>query len=79
MIILYIKELSYIVCFDTIKDRSLQASKAMNLPIILIHKEKYKLDDSNKTYSNKELDNMYFTMSSEDENIEEDSYKNKKL
>lgn len=70
---------SYIVCFDTINDRTLQASKTMNLPIILIHKEKYKLDDSNKTYSNKELDNMYFTMSSEDENIEEDSYKNKKL
>ena len=70
---------SYIVCFDTIKDRTLQASKTMNLPIILIHKEKYKLDDSNKTYSNKELDNMYFTMTSENENIEEDSYKNKKL
>ncbi len=70
---------SYLVCFDTINDKSLQASKDMNLPIILIHKDKYKLDDNSNIYSNKELDNMYYTITSKDEKIEEDSYKNKKL
>ena len=49
----------------------------MQLPIILIHKEKYKLDETDKNYSTKEIDNMYYTKY--DKELTEDSYKSNHL
>lgn len=68
---------AYLVCFSKIEDYILKASQEMNLPILLIHKEKYKLKDENKSYSKKEIDNMYYDTSNKE--IEEDSYKNNTL
>ena len=68
---------SYLICFDEIDEFSLHTSKDMQLPIILIHKEKYKLDETDKNYSTKEIDNMYYTKY--DKDLTEDSYKSNHL
>lgn len=68
---------SYLICFNEIDSESLQTSQDMHLPIILIHKEKYKLDETDKNYSTKEIDNMYYTKY--DKELTEDSYKSNHL
>ena len=68
---------SYLICFDEIDEFSLHTSKDMQLPIILIHKEKYKLDETDKIYSSKTIDNMYYSENTKE--FAEDSYKSNHL
>lgn len=74
---------SYVICFDTIDPKSLEASKSLNIPIVLIDKSKYKKYDSDLTASQIRSD-MYYTPQTIDYrdatfNLTEDTYQGKKL
>ena len=74
---------SYVICFDTIDPKSLEASKSLNIPIVLIDKSKYKKYDSDLTASQIRND-MYYTPQTIDYrdatfNLTEDTYQGKKL
>ena len=64
---------SYIVCFDKVNEKSLEASIELKIPIIIIYSEKYK-----KLEYNKQLDNfgMYSTSTRDEDIIENNKKKN---
>ena len=47
---------SYIICFDKLNDRSIEAAKDLNIPIIIIDRTKYKKLEGNNNLTNYETE-----------------------
>lgn len=74
---------SYIICFDLIDEKSLKTSIEMNLPILLINKKMYKVNEGKK-YANQKKEEMYYTIDTINHRfindiVSEDSVDNKNL
>lgn len=75
---------AYLICFDNIDEKTLKASRERNnLPIVLINKKMYKVNER-KEYVNQKKDDMYYTgdtikYRSANYSISEDSFDNKKI
>ena len=63
---------NYVICFNEINEKSIKAARNLNIPIIIIHKDKYKENSNPQVLDNYEEE--YTTRVSD-----ETTYQNKKL